>query len=242
MSGFLEEVALVADIDDLDSDSDRVVLMTLHSAKGLEFPQVYLTGMEDGLFPSYMSITSDDAMEEIEEERRLAYVGITRAMKNLTVTSARQRMVRGQLQYNRVSRFVREIPAKVMEQPDDRQRGRSNSQLFQSQQKTSVFQQATELFHAKPMALQSNAQTDTMFDQTLSADKKAPADLSGIPEDGRIRNALGYDVGDLVHHQKFGEGMVVKIVSGGRDYEVTVQFHQAGIKKMFAAFAKLKKV
>ncbi len=242
LSGFLEEVALVADIDDLDSDSDRVVLMTLHSAKGLEFPQVYLTGMEDGLFPSYMSITSDDAMEEIEEERRLAYVGITRAMKNLTVTSARQRMVRGQLQYNRVSRFVREIPAKVMEQPDDRQRGRSNSQLFQSQQKTSVFQQATELFHAKPMALQSNAQTDTMFDQTLSADKKAPADLSGIPEDGRIRNALGYDVGDLVHHQKFGEGMVVKIVSGGRDYEVTVQFHQAGIKKMFAAFAKLKKV
>ena len=81
-----------------------------------------------------------------------------------------------------------------------------------------------------------------MFDKPLSADKLASADLNGAPNDGRIRNALGYDVGDLVYHQKFGEGMVVKIVSGGRDYEVTVQFHQAGIKKMFAAFAKLKKV
>ena len=94
LDGFLEEVALVADIDSLDADSDYVVLMTLHSAKGLEFPNVYLAGMEDGLFPSYMSIVSDNADAEIEEERRLAYVGITRAMKNLTITSARMRMVR----------------------------------------------------------------------------------------------------------------------------------------------------
>ena len=106
LDGFLEEVALVADIDSLDADSDYVVLMTLHSAKGLEFPNVYLAGMEDGLFPSYMSIVSDNAEAEIEEERRLAYVGITRAMKNLTITSARVRMFLGQTQYVKLSRFV----------------------------------------------------------------------------------------------------------------------------------------
>lgn len=115
LSGFLEEVALVADIDSLEDDSDYVVLMTLHSAKGLEFPKVYLAGMEDGLFPSYMSITSDDSSEQLEEERRLAYVGITRAMKELTITCAKQRMIRGETQYNKVSRFVKEIPLELLE-------------------------------------------------------------------------------------------------------------------------------
>ena len=114
LSGFLEEVALVADIDNLQEGSDYVVLMTLHSAKGLEFPNVYLAGMEDGLFPSYMTIVSDDPME-IEEERRLCYVGITRAMTNLTISCARQRMLRGETQYNKVSRFVKEIPGSLLE-------------------------------------------------------------------------------------------------------------------------------
>ena len=114
LNGFLENVALVADLDSFDENSDYVVLMTLHSAKGLEFPNVYLAGLEDGLFPSYMSITSDNSQAEIEEERRLAYVGITRAKKNLTITSARVRMVRGQTQYGKVSRFVREIPPELL--------------------------------------------------------------------------------------------------------------------------------
>ncbi len=114
LSGFLEEVALVADIDGVDSDNNKVLLMTLHSAKGLEFPVVYLAGMEDGIFPSYMSITDDDPTA-IEEERRLAYVGITRAKEDLTVTCARQRMIRGETQYNPVSRFVREIPDQLMD-------------------------------------------------------------------------------------------------------------------------------
>ena len=114
LSGFLEEVALVADIDSVEDGDNRVLLMTLHSAKGLEFPYVYLAGMEDGLFPSYMSIAADDPTEEIEEERRLCYVGITRAMKELTITCARCRMVRGETQYNNVSRFVREIPSELL--------------------------------------------------------------------------------------------------------------------------------
>ena len=114
LSGFLEEVALVADIDSVNRDDNKVLLMTVHSAKGLEFPQVYLSGLEDGVFPSYMTITSDDPFE-VEEERRLAYVGITRAKDDLTVTYAKSRMIRGQTQYNRVSRFVSEIPVELMD-------------------------------------------------------------------------------------------------------------------------------
>ena len=105
---------MIADIDTVDPDQDYVLLMTLHSAKGLEFPYVYLAGMEDGMFPSSMCIFSDDPTD-IEEERRLCYVGITRAMKELTLTSARQRLVRGETQYNKVSRFVREIPRELVE-------------------------------------------------------------------------------------------------------------------------------
>ena len=114
LSGFLEEVALVADIDSLDENQDYVVLMTLHSAKGLEFPHVYLAGMEDGLFPSYMTITADDK-EELEEERRLCYVGITRAEEKLTLTCARRRMIRGETQFNKMSRFIREIPFEILD-------------------------------------------------------------------------------------------------------------------------------
>lgn len=281
LSGFLEEVALVADIDSLDEDQNRVVLMTLHSAKGLEFPQVYLAGMEDGLFPSYMSITSDNALEEIEEERRLAYVGITRAMKNLTITCARQRVVRGQMQYNRVSRFVREIPKQVMVQPKQDAYGRVKqedtgfSQMEAQGAKNAAMQQAKEMFHKKTAAQQGTGQfyKNTVLDfdtKTPEAggqgagnlgadaihswkavllrqeDDKGTASLEDAAnaQDGNAfaRKKLGYGVGDLVRHQKFGDGMVVNIVSGGRDFEVTVRFQQAGVKKMFAAFAKLKRI
>lgn len=121
LTEFLEEVALVADIDNVDSDDNRVLLMTLHSAKGLEFSNVYLAGMEDGLFPSSMATNSDD-ISDLEEERRLAYVGITRAKDELTLTCARMRMIRGETQYNPVSRFVAEIPVELL----DREFGSQN--------------------------------------------------------------------------------------------------------------------
>ena len=114
LSAFLEEVALVADIDNVDRDDNRVLLMTLHSAKGLEFSSVYLSGLEDGIFPSYMTIISDNP-EDIEEERRLAYVGITRAKEDLTITYAKARMIRGETQYNAISRFVKEIPDNLLD-------------------------------------------------------------------------------------------------------------------------------
>ena len=113
LEGFLSEVALVADIDSMDDDAGRVILMTLHSAKGLEFPQVYLTGMEDGLFPSYMSVDSEDP-DALEEERRLCYVGITRAMQDLTLTHAKKRMTHGETHYNRPSRFLNELPEELL--------------------------------------------------------------------------------------------------------------------------------
>ena len=156
LSGFLEEVALVADIDSLEEDSDYVVLMTLHSAKGLEFPQVYLAGMEDGVFPSYMCITSDDK-SEIEEERRLCYVGITRAEQELTLTYARRRMIRGEMQYNKMSRFLKEIPVELL----------SDGDAFKNEKPEppvqTAYQQAKKSFHtkafqAKPIQ-QSRSQT-----------------------------------------------------------------------------------
>ena len=114
LSGFLEEVALVSDLDETGDSDNRVLLMTLHSAKGLEFPHVYMTGMEDGIFPSYMSLNSSDEGAE-EEERRLAYVGITRAKDDLTLTCSSSRMLRGEVQYNPMSRFLTEIPDELFE-------------------------------------------------------------------------------------------------------------------------------
>ena len=218
LSGFLEEVALVADIDGLEEGSDYVVLMTLHSAKGLEFPKVYLAGMEDGLFPSYMSITSDDAPQELEEERRLAYVGITRAMKELAVTCAKTRMVRGETRYNAVSRFVKEIPSELLEgeisRPAARKEKKEDREVFVRPKRPTMRQQPSG--------------------QSMQA--RAFASVNTMP------GSLSYGVGDRVLHIKFGEGTVKAIVEGGRDFEVTVDFDTAGTKKMFAAFAKLKKI
>lgn len=213
LSGFLEEVALVADVDTLDENSDYVVLMTLHSAKGLEFPNVYLAGMEDGLFPSYMTITADDPME-IEEERRLCYVGITRAKKHLTLTSARRRMVHGETQYNKLSRFLKEIPLDLLDT------GNIVEKNTMEVPKQTAYAQAKHTFRTKAFV------TSKPIKQFGTASGEGP----------------GYDVGDRVKHMKFGEGIVTAMTVGGRDYEVTVQFDTVGIKKMFATFAKLQKI
>ena len=213
LSGFLEEIALIADIDTVDPDQDYVLLMTLHSAKGLEFPYVYLAGMEDGMFPSSMCIFSDDPTD-MEEERRLCYVGITRAMKELTLTSARQRLVRGETQYNKVSRFVREIPRELVELGTTIQEHKPSMQETPSPKNS--YMQMRQTFRAKPFEAQN-------FKVTKAA-------------------SLDYGVGDTVCHIKFGVGIVRDIVEGGRDYEVTVDFDKVGVKKMFAGFAKLKKI
>lgn len=165
LSEFLEEVALVADIDKVGESDNRVLLMTLHSAKGLEFPHIYLAGLEDGIFPSYMTIMSDDPMD-IEEERRLAYVGITRAKDDLTITYARQRMIRGETQYNAVSRFVREIPPQLMDNSLPQSK-RQEHQEYEADSRERSF------FKAKPF--------ETKSFETRSFEKKTP--YRRVPDD-----------------------------------------------------------
>ena len=254
LAGFLEEVALIADIDSLENSSDYVVLMTIHSAKGLEFPRVYLSGMEDGVFPSYMCLNSDDPTD-IEEERRLCYVAITRAMKKLTISCARARMLRGETQYNKMSRFVGEIPGYLLDKGATTGKtsvgagsfgGFGSSGGFSSGVKTGSSyttsgrgMSAADLFRTsafdKP---KTSIMSKPAFGSSLSS---KPATLSKGSEISKA-DGLDYGVSDRVKHIKFGVGTVTAINDSGRDYEVTVNFDTAGPKKMFASFAKLKKI
>ena len=251
LTEFLGEVALVADIDNLANDDNKVLLMTLHSAKGLEFTRVFMVGMEDGLFPGYKAVNAIDP-SEMEEERRLAYVGITRAMDILTLTCAKMRMIRGETQYNQVSRFVREIP----------------SELLESQQKTFWREEDTRSFERNGFAgtgsrnvgnSDSAPHTNQDFRPKavvrpkavikpekpyISKDMRSLNQLAGISK-GMPHQApgeLSYQVGDRVKHVKYGEGKVINIDREPKDYKVTVEFDKAGQKIMYASFAKLKRV
>ncbi len=258
LSGFLEEVALIADIDTVDESDDRVLFMTLHAAKGLEFPVVFMAGMEDGLFPSSMSINAYKPEEEIEEERRLAYVGITRAKKLLTLTCARERMIRGDLVQSPLSRFVREIPRELIDMGEDEMespRPRLNSMGINPDMRDAILGRA---FAPKPSfgrAFPMDAEEDEVsFGRSFDASRdnaythkstyKNPYLSASKPQGaGSAEKTLpDYRVGDKVRHVKFGEGTVKEIKDGGRDYLVTVDFPAWGVKKMLAGFAKLKKV
>lgn len=211
LNGFLQEVALVAEIDSLENNSDYVVLMTLHGAKGLEFPVVYLTGMEEGVFPGMSCIYGRDE-SELEEERRLCYVGITRAQEELTLSYAKSRFLRGERMYQNPSRFLREIPIKLLDN------------------KTALRPEKKPVFEVK----------ETHF-QEAKRSFNANAFVSKVSNIEKPAN-LDYTTGDRVRHIKFGEGTVLGISDAGRDFEVLVDFDRHGNKKMFASFAKLKKV
>lgn len=255
LTEFLEEVALVADIDNVDSDDNRVLLMTLHSAKGLEFPCVYLAGMEEGLFPSYLSAQSEDPAD-LEEERRLAYVGITRAMNELTLTCARTRMIRGETQYNPMSRFVGEIPAELLEggkavpkrktefrMPDTSSFGERNVAGTGGRQGDNVVRgPGTADFRPKAIVRpRTTAKADKPF---IARDISGLNQLAGISKGKAYQapDALDYGVGDRVRHVKYGDGQVLNIDRETRDYKVTVDFDKAGQKIMYASFAKLKRL
>lgn len=237
LSGFLEEVALVSDIDNLNENADSVVLMTLHSAKGLEFPYVYLCGMEEGVFPGYMSIYADNPNEEIEEERRLCYVGITRAMKRLSLTAAKQRMLRGETQYNKPSRFIHEIPRYLL------------NMTTPGPRKSSFKFRENDFNVNNNSNFSSSADSQFIFDkprtvtyQQSQTSHKPFASSSVKQFAGNQMGTLDYGVGDAVKHIKFGVGIVTDITKGGKDYEVTVDFPNFGIKKLLSSFAKLTKV
>ena len=207
---------LNAGIDNLEETNNKVLLMTLHNAKGLEFANVFLGGMEEGVFPGYGAMISGDETE-IEEERRLCYVGITRAKERLYLSAARRRMQRGQAQYNRVSRFVDEIPEEYLDRA-----------------KKTPMQEKMDKEASRAMAEAASRH------YSYGTKGKKPYNL----DEYKVKplSSLDYAVGDRVKHIKFGEGTVADIVHGGKDFEVSVDFDRVGRKKMFASFAKLKKV
>ena len=264
--GFLEEVSLLSDLDRTNDTDDVLTMMTLHGAKGLEFDKVYLCGMEEGLFPSGAAINADDPEKEIEEERRLCYVGITRARRSLRLSSARERMVQGETRYQRPSRFIEELsedacdktllrvrPATWEDYDDDYDRPIPKRGFAGGRQR------GDGLFNG--FSGGKNAYSDyTDYNSFNTGGAFASGRLGnfGSLDTGRParkgRAALGatgasmekvrpdYGVGDRVSHIKFGEGTVQEIKEGSKDYEVTVEFDDYGVKRMFAGFAKLKKI
>ena len=238
LTDFLEEVALVADIDNMDSEADSLTLMTLHSAKGLEFPVVYMTGMEEGLFPSYMSMNSGDP-GDIEEERRLCYVGITRAMQQLTLTAAKQRMVHGNIQYSAISRFVKELPQEKLDWKEETFGGlfKKGPSMTANLLSDSLFGGSSSMSSGSSFSASQGSQTakKTNYDNVFDL-KYAKAFSSPKPD------SLDYKEGDRVSHIKFGKGTVLAVEDMKKDYQVTVEFDTAGVKKLFAGFAKLKKI
>ncbi|MBO4514152.1 MAG: UvrD-helicase domain-containing protein, partial [Lachnospiraceae bacterium] len=254
LSEFLEEIALVTDLDNVEDAENRVLLMTLHGAKGLEFPYVYLAGMEEGLFPSYMTITSDDNTD-LEEERRLAYVGITRAMRELTLTCAKSRMIRGEMQYNPVSRFVLEIPRELLDEEAPSPVRRVSPETFGLKigggydGKSRVGGSYDGKFgigsgFGGNDRIGGGYEKRTAPKPFIVQQTSKLSGLSGLQKGGDMTPGTPpeYSVGDRVAHVKYGEGTVKAIVKEPRDYKVTVQFDTAGERVMYASFAKLKLV
>ena len=245
LADFLAEVALVADIDNVDMGNDKVLLMTIHGAKGLEFNRVYIAGAEDGVFPGMASIYDEDPAA-IEEERRLAYVGITRAKDDLTITCAKARMIRGETQYNAVSRFVKEIPDSLLDNRPVAGRSREYGGYEPGGYEDDSNERITFISKPyggsiKPKAVPRAKETSPEKKPYISKGQ-ASLKAAGIKQGITASGGLGYTVGDRVVHRKYGEGVVKEITLEPRDYKVTVEFNTAGQKVMYAGFARLEKI
>lgn len=219
LNDLLEDIALVSDIDTVSDDAEQVLLMTLHSAKGLEFPNVYICGMEETIFPGASAVFGDDP-SELEEERRLCYVGITRAMKKLTLTSANQRMRNGEMNFNRPSRFINEIPRHLVKQ------------TYGAVLKPEVESKPTEFSRTKA-SLYTKDRKNPFANNPYIQKGMGSASPAGAPD---------YQVGDRVSHTKFGQGIVRSLTKLTNDYEVVIEFDGFGQRKLRSSFAKLTKL
>ena len=219
LNDLLEDIALVADIDTVSDDAEQVLLMTLHSAKGLEFPNVYICGMEETIFPGASAVFGDDP-SELEEERRLCYVGITRAMKKLTLTSANQRMRNGEMNFNRPSRFINEIPRHLVKQ------------TYGAVLKPETESKPTEFSRTKA-SLYTKDRKNPFANNPYIQKGMGSASPAGAPD---------YHVGDRVSHTKFGQGIVRSLTKLTNDYEVVIEFDGFGQRKLRSSFAKLTKL
>ena len=256
LADFLEDIALVSETDKMSDDDNMVKLMTIHGSKGLEFPYVFLCGMEERIFPSAMAINSDDE-DALEEERRLCYVGITRAMKKLYLSCARNRMLHGSRNCNDISRFIKEIPPLLFQDSGDitRHVKRMEERQFADTGYTgNRYGSSGQSGYGKGSYHGGSSQTGSGYSSSnpyssYSKAKKEPISItpSTKPSFGKEFTVnrelvLDYGEGDRVRHMKFGNGTVTQLVKGGRDYEVTVDFDRGGTRKMFASFAKLKRL
>lgn len=236
LTGLLEDIALVADTEEEDEDgvpTAKVTLMTLHSAKGLEFPYVFMTGMEERLFPSGMSLDSDDP-DALEEERRLCYVGITRAMEKLYMTAAGQRMVHGSTNFEEVSRFVKEIPKHYLEY-EEKAFGYAPANMDRIPSK----KPAEQVIQLKAYG-KNNPYTRSA---TSNANPSAnPGFGKAFPMGNAASAPASYEVGDKVRHIKFGNGEVIDVIPSGGDQEIVVNFDRVGEKHLFASLVKMKKL
>jgi DNA helicase-2/ATP-dependent DNA helicase PcrA len=210
LNDFLNEVSLMTDIDSYNTDSDAVVMMTIHSAKGLEFENVFLAGMEENIFPSQLSIEEGDS--GIEEERRLAYVAITRAKKKLYITASQTRMLFGMTRYNMPSRFISEIPSDLIEPSEE------NKRAYKEKERTSI------------------------RDYSPRQVKQRPKDygFSGVSKP-KSNNNVTYKTGDTVIHKVFGEGVVLSVTPMSNDQLLEIAFLEGKTKKIMANFAKMEK-
>ena len=237
LTGFLEEVALMTDIDNYNADADSAVMMTLHSAKGLEFPVVFIVGMEEGLFPGNQVMYDPS---EVEEERRLCYVGITRAKEKLYITNARTRMIYGNTSVTRPSRFLSEIPDELFD-----------SNLNSPKQSFYGGYSAVNSFGSSFGSDYNKERTASVEKRSFYNDRKPAASARGFSRGGfsnapktekASTSALEYKVGDTVEHKTFGQGLIVSAASVGGDMVLEIAFDNCGTKKIMAKMAKLKKL
>ncbi len=235
---FLEGITLSSDLDNMDEVQESVTLMTLHSAKGLEFPAVFLVGLEEGIFPGYKSIGEP---KELEEERRLCYVGITRAKEHLFLTCAKQRNLFGQTSYNSISRFLKEIPASMLEgyeQLEERRTQYSNDSGYEweygNSRKNSYYDMPVTNYRDIEVAARSNKAPAYQF-------RSAESFLNSLnkPKGDNV-NLDGYKAGVKVFHKKFGQGIINSVEAEGEDLKVDIQFEKAGHKRLMAKFAGLE--
>lgn len=224
LAGFLEQTALIADVDALNQTADSVVLMTLHSAKGLEFPVVFLAGLEEGVFPHARSMQSD---REMEEERRLAYVGITRAREELFLTFAARRTIFGNTQVSQVSRFVREVPDELFKLRED---GRRAGAVGSGARVLSRWSR------------DEYSQVDDSWEQAQAGTRAIQRSRNPEPAAKAASSTETYKVGQKVKHAVFGTGTVLGCIGEGEEAQVTVAFPNVGVKKLVAGFARLQKV
>lgn len=239
LTDFLEGITLSSDIDNMEESSDNVTLMTLHSAKGLEFPVVFLVGMEEGIFPGYKSIGEQ---RELEEERRLCYVGITRAKTNLYLTCAKQRTIFGSTSCNPISRFIKEIPKELLDGYEEIESPKSKFNEFEDTSANWRYG-LNNTYGSKVKTYKINDETrPSVAASSIGNEFKfrtAESFLNSLKKENEI-DINQYQKGQRVYHKKFGEGTISALEPEGNDIKVDIEFDKAGHKRLMAKFAGLE--